>query len=70
MEFLSELSSFCSQNSNPILIGGDFNILRYANERNKPHGLTKFSNLFNSLIGFYELKEIVMTGGLYTWSNK
>jgi endonuclease/exonuclease/phosphatase family metal-dependent hydrolase len=25
--------------------------------------------LFNSLIHFYELKELVMCGGLYTWSN-
>ena len=29
----------------------------------------RFSRLFNSLIGFYELSEIVMTGGLFTWSN-
>ena len=52
-----------------IIIGGDFNILRFANERNKPHGLNRFSSLPNSLIDLYELKEIVMTGGLYTWSN-
>jgi hypothetical protein len=39
MELLAELSSFCSRNVEPIIIGGDFNILRYANERNKPHGL-------------------------------
>lgn len=69
MEFLAELSSFCSRNNEPIIIGGDFNILRYAYERNKPHGLSRFSGLFNSLIGFYELREIVMTRGLYTWSN-
>jgi len=69
MEFLAELSFFCSRNVEPIISGGDFNILRYANERNKPHGLNRFSSLFNSLIGFYELKEIVMTGGLFTWSN-
>ena len=28
MDFLSELSSFCSKNKEPILIGGDFNIIR------------------------------------------
>ena len=37
--FLDELSSFCSTNSEPILIGGDFNIIRYANERNKMDGV-------------------------------
>lgn len=69
LEFLSELSAFCSKNSDPILIGGDFNIIRFANERNKPHGLNRISYLFNSLINFYELEEIVMSGGLFTWSN-
>lgn len=38
MDFLSELSSFCSKNKEPILIGGDFNIIRYSSERNKPGG--------------------------------
>jgi exonuclease III len=36
MDFLTELSSFCSKNREPIMIGGDFNIIRYNNERNKP----------------------------------
>jgi exonuclease III len=69
LKFLSELSSFCSKNSDPILIGGDFNILRYAHERNKPNGIQRFSDLFNTLISFHELREIIMTGGLFTWSN-
>lgn len=25
--------------------------------------------MFDTLINFHELREIVMTGGLYTWSN-
>jgi hypothetical protein len=36
MDFLIELSSFCSRNREPIMIGGNFNIVRYSNERNKP----------------------------------
>jgi hypothetical protein len=51
------------------MIGGDFNIIRYSNERNKPGGNHRHSNTFNSLIHFYELREIIMSGGLYTWSN-
>lgn len=39
LEFLSELSFFCSRNSDPILIGGDFNIIRFAYERNKLFGV-------------------------------
>jgi hypothetical protein len=30
---LAELSSFCSINTEPILIGGDFNIIRFAKEK-------------------------------------
>jgi hypothetical protein len=69
LEFLSELSSFCSRNAEPILIGGDFNIIRFASERNRQCGVQRFSDLFNSLIDFYELRKIKMTRGLYTWSN-
>ena len=31
--FLTELSEFCSHISSPLLIGGDFNILRHAGEK-------------------------------------
>lgn len=69
MDFLSELSSFCSKNKEPILIGGDFNIIRYNSERNKPGDNQRYSGTFNTSIHFYELREILKTGGLYTWSN-
>lgn len=69
VQFLTELSAFCSRNKDPIIIGGDFNIIRFASERNKFTDVQRFSGLFNSLINFHELREILMTGGLYTWSN-
>jgi hypothetical protein len=69
LSFLSELSAFCSRNSDPILIGGDFNIIRFAKERNRDNGVQRFSYLFNTLIDFHELREINMFGGMYTWSN-
>jgi hypothetical protein len=67
--FLFELSNFCSSNFEPLLIGGDFNIIRYANEKNTKDGVHRHTDLFNSLIHFYELREIDMTGGMYTWPN-
>jgi hypothetical protein len=69
IDFLSELFAFCSRSSEPLLIGGDFNIIRYMEERNRPRSLNRFSDIFNILINFHELREIVMTGGLFTWSN-
>jgi exonuclease III len=69
MSFLTELSAFCSRNKEPILIGGDFNIIRYAKERNKPGGIQRYSDTFNALINFHELRELEMSGGLFAWSN-
>ena len=34
--FLSELATFFSRNKEPFLIGGDFNIIRFPSEKNKP----------------------------------
>jgi hypothetical protein len=67
--FLTELSRFCASNTEPMLIGGDFNIIRYLNEKNTMEWVHRHTPLFNSLIHFYELRELVMTGGLFTWSN-
>jgi exonuclease III len=39
-KFLAELSSFCSKCKYPMLVGGDFNILRKESDKNKPGGLT------------------------------
>jgi len=69
VNFLTELSSFCSNNTDPVLIGGDFNIIRFSYERNRQCGVQRFSDLFNTLINFHELREIEMSGGTYTWSN-
>lgn len=69
LNFLFELSRFCVSNQDPILIGGDFNIIRYANERNTGNGVHRHSGLFNTLIHTFELREMVMTGGMFTWSN-
>jgi exonuclease III len=68
-KFLSELSSLCSKCIHPMLIGGDFNILRKESDKNKPGGTNKWSSLFNSIIDFYNLIELDLSGRLYTWSN-
>ena len=51
------------------MIGGDFNLIRYANERNKNVGVHRYSGLFNTLIHTHELRELMMSGGMFTWSN-
>jgi hypothetical protein len=68
-KFLSEFSPFCSKCIHPVLIGGDFNILRKDSDKNKPRGMNKWSSLFNSIIDFHNLIELDLSGRLYTWSN-
>lgn len=69
LEFLSELSHFCSSSKEHFLVGGDFNFIRYANERNKNSGVHRYTGLFNSLIHTHELRELTMNGGMFTWTN-
>jgi hypothetical protein len=66
--FLSELSSFCSAIYCPLIVGGDFNILRTVLKKIKPPCYIPL--LFNYIIDTMVLREIHMVGGKYTWSNK
>ena len=68
-EFLAELARFCSKNNQPYLVGGDFNIIRFASDKNKPSGVHKHTDLFNNIISTYDLIDIHLVGGRYTWSN-
>jgi exonuclease III len=63
------LADLLNKNKEPILIGGDFNIIRFSTEKNKG-GIHKHSGVFNSIINTYELIDLGMTGGKFTWSNK
>ena len=67
--FLSELSSVCSNCKGSTIFGGDFNIIRTNEEKNKPGTLNHWSTLFNSIIEIYGLIELDLTDRLYTWSN-
>ena len=68
-EFLVELAEVCQDQTIPLLVGGDFNVIRCASEKNKGHSLNKWGHMFNSIINAYGLREILMSGGQFTWSN-
>jgi hypothetical protein len=67
--FLRELPVFCSNNRYPMLVGGDFNVLRWEKRQNKPGGNNRWSFLFNDIIAHYNLIELDLMGRLYMWSN-
>jgi hypothetical protein len=51
------------------MVGGDFNIQRYSDEKNKNFCGNRFSDMFNWIINSYEMREIALNGGKYTKSN-
>ena len=69
-KFLVELvHNFQNMNGLPLIVGGDFNLIRSMSECNKEMALNKWSRFFNAIIENWELKELEMHGRRYTWSN-
>ena len=52
-----------------MLIGGDFTMLRKPEDKNNDNYDPKWPNLFNSVIKLADLREINLSGRLYTWAN-
>ena len=67
--FLTELSSFCYKAKHPILLGGDFNIMRFSSDKNKNFNDNKYSCVFNQIMNSYDLRDLPLSGGKFTWSN-
>ena len=68
-EFLLELADTCGHMVHPFILGGDFNVLRHCGEKNKNWHSSPHVDLFNSVINSFNLFDIHIEGGLYTWSN-
>lgn len=49
--------------------GGGFNLIRSAEERNKPGGLGRWSDLFNAVIESLEVQDLALGNRMFTWSN-
>ena len=61
-DFLKELVNLAKDNPYPILIGGDFNILRYRQEKNNDRFDNYWPFLFNAVIDSLNLREVSMSG--------
>jgi hypothetical protein len=68
-DFLTDLGDIYRDQSLPLLIGGDFNLLRGASEKNKTLKPSRWNDMFNYIINTCEMREIDMFGGQFTWSN-
>jgi hypothetical protein len=58
-----------SSDFDPWVLGGDFNLIRGPENRNKPGGHLGEMNLFNEAISDLDLIDIPFSGRNYTWSN-
>lgn len=67
--FLAELSKEFQASRRPIVIGGDFNILRKESEKNKAGGYNKWSFLFNAILEQNSMRDIQMGVRQFTWCN-
>jgi hypothetical protein len=67
--FLSELVCMCGTESEPLLVGGDFNIIRGPNEKNNNRFNERWPSLFNAIINNLDLRELELFGRHFTWVN-
>ena len=67
--FLTELAHLSSKETLPMLIGGDFNIMRGPQEKSRGNFSNRWPFLFNAVIDAYNLRELELSGRQFTWAN-
>lgn len=67
--FLDELSEICDDCNLPMLIGGDFNLIREAHGKSNVNINLSWSNKFNDWINAAALMELKLANRQFTWSN-
>lgn len=64
----NQLVQCCQNESLPLLLGGDFNIIRGPVEKNKDSYDDRWPYLFNTVINSLDLKELELSGRKFTWA--
>jgi hypothetical protein len=68
-DFLCELVNLAKDNPYPILIGGDFNLLKFRHQKSRGRFDDHWPFLFNAVINSLDLREVTMVGRQFTWAN-
>jgi hypothetical protein len=68
--FLPEIYPKIQQRGNPLVIGGDFNLISYPWGKNIGSNYTIWMDMFNNFINNTNLIELVRGGSRFTWTNK
>jgi exonuclease III len=69
MDFFAELHVIMESCSLPILLGGDFNLVRNASEKSNENVNAQWAFLFNDWVNKWSLVKIKTANRLFTWSN-
>lgn len=69
-DFLAELKDICNWFDLPVVLGGDYNLIRESKDKNNGNIDMKLIDLFNHFIGDCNLKEIKKNNAKFTWTNK
>ena len=68
--FLDELSIKIESCQLPLLIGGDFNLLRVPSDKSSPNFSWPLADAFNAFIRDMAIREIPRVGARFTWTNR
>jgi hypothetical protein len=68
-DFLCELVNLAKDNLYSMIIGGDFNLLRFHHEKSKGHFDSHWPFFINDVIDSLDLREVTIVGRQFTWAN-
>ncbi|XP_071685047.1 uncharacterized protein [Lolium perenne] len=69
-EFLGELAREVDASPFPVVLAGDFNLIRGASDKNNSNIYWTRVRRFNDAIAAMSLREVARVGARYTWTNK
>lgn len=69
-EFLEELLNKINNTQWSFIMGGDFNLIRFASEKSSDNVDQGKMDMFNKFISNTGIKELCRKGGKFTWTNK
>ncbi|XP_020182182.1 uncharacterized protein [Aegilops tauschii subsp. strangulata] len=67
--FLAELQQKVTASLLPVVVGGDFNLIRSPDEKNNDRINLPWMQMFNDCIADLGLRELDRTGARFTWTN-
>lgn len=68
-DFIFELHNLFIDDHQPTLIGGDFNLVRYQQDKSNGNIKHSWSDKFNAWAEIWSLLEIKMSGRQFSWAN-